>query len=283
MTPKPTQLRRPDGAAPDASAATARPDPTATRHPELRGMSFAEGEAALAPAQAPVQLKAAPGAVVQLEKEKAAKSATDNFDTIAAGGVKEADAPDKVQLPKPVNDAMQESWKDSFPGGKSKEQGGVIVKGKDGAYDLKRSNKSKSGSLTPNYGDVKDDETLVGVGHTHPYDESEGGHKGVSFSGADLARLAVVQDKIALVEAGGTQFIAARTAEFDKLVEGKEKSERQKLMKEMNDCWNGVFKSTKGDIIVRAEAATKATCAKYHLVYYKGKSGDELSKVDTSK
>lgn len=34
-------------------------------------------------------------------------------------------------------------------------------------------------------------------------------------------------------------------------------------------------------MVAAAEAATKVTCAKYHLVYYKGQD-EKLSKVDTS-
>lgn len=240
----------------------------------LKGLDYSAGQAALSPR---AQLK-------PMVQKNAAPPPKTNFDKVSEAGLKSADAPDSVKLPAAVDKSMQDGYKRSFPGGKSQEQGGIIVKDKDGKYVMRDAPAGDSGSMTPNYGDKKATDTLIGVGHTHPYDASEGGHKGVSFSGADLARLALVADRIAVVEAGGTQFLAARTAEFDKLLEGKNQAQKRALFNEINTHWDTKFAAggAKG-IVKAAEAATKSTCDKYHLIYYKGASGGDLSKVDTSK
>ena len=94
----------------------------------------------------------------------------------------------------------------------------------------------------------------------------------------------MVPDRIAVVEAGGTQFLAARTAEFDKALEGKNRAQKNALFNEINRHWNRKFAAAGAQGIVKAaESATKSTCNKYHLVYYKGASGGKLDKVDTSK
>ncbi|MEW5857473.1 MAG: DUF4157 domain-containing protein [Cyanobacteriota bacterium] len=195
-----------------------------------------------------------------------------NFDTVADGNLKQADAPDKLKLPEELTEGMQEGWDKSLPDGKSQEQGGLLVKDKDGDYKWKPGKPGKSGSFSPNYSDQDKDETLVGVGHTHPYDASEGGHTDVSFSGQDLARLVYVKDRIAVVQSGEGQFVASRTVEFDKMLEKLDDAGKKKMFDEMKKTYDDALSSAKGKFQERVEAAVKAVCSKYHLVYYKGKN-----------
>ena len=97
------------------------------------------------------------------------------FEEMAEGGVSRRDAADKIQLPPELTDALAEAWSKSFPGGKSKEQGGLLVRKDDGSLEWIKATKSTSGSTTLPFDDVPDDATPIVGAHTHPYDKSEGG------------------------------------------------------------------------------------------------------------
>jgi hypothetical protein len=203
-----------------------------------------------------------------------------NFDTVgAAGGVSETAAPLTIKLPKEFSEGLAEAYDESFPGGHSQEQIGLLVQKNDGAYAWKRSaTPGDSGSATPNYSDLGADERLIAVAHTHPYDKSEGGHKGVSFSADDLFRLVQVDERMAIVNAGTKEFVAVKTAEWDTMVSGLDAQGKQDLMDEMEALWDKTFKATNGKLAVRADAATKAVCEKYHLLYYSGDVGGDLTR-----
>jgi hypothetical protein len=194
---------------------------------------------------------------------------------------------DTVTVPPELKKGLGEAWADSFPGGKSQEQAGVLVRKADGTVEWRRVVDGVSGSLTGgtasfDYGKLAGaGETVLAAAHTHPYDKSEGGHTDVSFSGADLARMALssVPETQHYMRSGDGVFMIAETPDFQKLVtvtgEGK-------LRGEMDKTWNDTFKSATGTIQERSEAATKAVAHQYHLDYYKG-TGDTLKKVDTAK
>jgi type VI secretion system secreted protein VgrG len=177
------------------------------------------------------------------------------------------------------------AWADSFPGGTSQEQAGVLVQKADGTLAWRRVIDGVSGTLTGGTASydyaklVGAGETLLAAAHTHPYDASEGGHKDVSFSGADLARMTSVPEPQHYLRAGDSLFMIAKTPDFEKLVTITGEA---KLNGEMNKTWNDTFTAATGTIQVRAEAATKAVCHQYHLDYYKG-TGETVSKVDTAK
>jgi hypothetical protein len=84
------------------------------------------------------------------------------------------------------------------------------------------------------------------------------------------------------VQSGDTVFVLARTDEFEKLLTGLDAKALKKLENKIEKTWNDVYTTTPGEIPARAEAATRATCKAYHLVYYRGK-GSNLTKVDVSK
>ncbi|HEY0476903.1 MAG TPA: DUF4157 domain-containing protein [Kofleriaceae bacterium] len=245
---------------------------------EREADAFADAVASGGPASG-LTAKVTPGAVSRavIQRDK-------NFDKIAGGGLKEDDAPDTIGLPKELTDGMQGAWDDSLPGGKSQEQGGNLVHENGGGYAWRRGKAGSSGMFTPDYSDVGKDQTLVGVGHTHPYDKSEGGHTDVSFSGGDIS--SIVYEKqtqpLNIVQSGETVFVLARTEEFEKLLKGLDAKSLKKLEQKIEKTWNDVYKSTPGKIPARAEAATRATCKAFHLMYYRGKSGS-LTKVDVSK
>ncbi len=190
-----------------------------------------------------------------------------------------------VKIPPELKAGLDNAWKDSFPKGKSQEQAGVLVRKADGSLEWKRVVDGVSGSLTGgtfriDYGAlVGKGETLVGAAHTHPYDASEGGHKDVSFSGADFARLTVVPDPQHYVKAGDSVFMIARTPAFETLVKTDGAA---KVAGDINKTWNDTFAAAKGTLQERVETAVKAVSQKYGFDYYSGK-GDTLTKVDTTK
>lgn len=202
-----------------------------------------------------------------------------------SGGGGGAGGGGSVKVPPELKKGLEDAWKDSFPSGKSQEQAGVLVKKADGSLEWKRVVHGTSGTLTGGTFTIDysvlvgKGETLVAAAHTHPYDASEGGHKDVSFSGADFARLTVVPEPQHYVKAGDSVFMISRTAAFDALVK---KEGAAKVAGDINTTWNTTFAGTKGTIQEKAEKATKAVAQKYGFDYYSGK-GDTLNKVDTTK
>jgi hypothetical protein len=195
------------------------------------------------------------------------------FDDVVARAPKMADAPSEITLPRRLVEGMQGAWDDSLPDGRSQEQAGILVRDKEGRLEWRRATAGLSGSAVINYGDLHDGEALIAAGHTHPYDEDEGGHTDVAFSGADLARLVWVPERVHVVQAGNTLFMVVKTAEFDEMLVGADASKRDELRAEIAACWDGAFRAARGRLPARAEAAVKITCRKYHLAYYRGTGG----------
>ena len=194
------------------------------------------------------------------------------------GDLSKSKAPSKITLPDTLNKGMGEAWKDSFPGGHEQEQGGILVRTKDGAYKWIRGKGTSGDNWSPNFGDIGDNE-LVGTGHTHPYDS---GPTNVPFSSGDIDDFfrsdlgGKTSEEMMMVQSGDGQFVLARTAEFNKLVEGKSKTEIATLKAEMEKTYNDAVataKSKGASFPERYDAAVKAVADKYHLLYYKGKDG----------
>lgn len=198
----------------------------------------------------------------------------EKFDLAVGKAFDKAAAPDALGVPPELKDGLEAAWAASFPEGKSLEQGGILVKTKDGAYVWRAGKGTSGGSFKPNYSDVGPDEVLVASGHTHPYDKTEGGHTDVAFSGGDLSNLVWQKERFKLVQSGTAQFGVAKTAEFDALVAAADTPEKKKtLRQEMNAAWDTTFKSAKGTFQERVKAASKKVCDTYHLVYYEGSAG----------
>jgi hypothetical protein len=196
-----------------------------------------------------------------------------NFDLISGGGVAEAGAPDKIALPKSLQVGMETAWKGSFPKGASQEQGGIMVKNKDGSYEYKAGKAGSSGTFSPNWGDKGKDQALVGSMHTHPYSEAEGGYEDVSFSGDDISTMIYTGEKVAFVQAGDTHFAVSTTAEWDAVLKPLNDKGKQKLSDQIEATWDKSQSAAGGTPQEGVEAAVKAVCTKYHLTYYRGKGG----------
>jgi hypothetical protein len=200
-------------------------------------------------------------------------------DVTAAGGVSEKAAPLVIKLPKEFSEGLEEAYDESFPGGTSQEQSGILVQKKDGTYAWKRNpNPGTSGSATINYGDRDADERAIATAHTHPYDKSEGGHRDVSFSGADLSTMIDEEERMGVVNAGDKEFVAVKTKEWDAMVAALDAQGKKDLASEIDALWDKIFQGTTGKLSVKAEAATKAVCEKYHLLYYAGAVGGNLTR-----
>lgn len=204
------------------------------------------------------------------------------FDEAAAGNDSVCSPADQLVLPPVLVDGMQGAWDDSIlPNGDAQEQGGLIVRNPDGSYEFKRGGAGNTGSFPPNYQDKDADETLVGIGHTHPYSQDEGGYTGVTFSGGDLGAFATDGDRLQVVQSGDVTMVVTVTQEFDAILAGLDQAGKQALNTEINDFWDNEYQSASGNLKQRAEIATRKTCDKYHLLYYRG-SGDTVNRVDTS-
>jgi len=171
-------------------------------------------------------------------------------------------APSTVTYPANVNQAMQTAYSNSFPGGKSQEQGGTLVRGADGQIRVVNERPGTSGFFSPNR-IVGPTDQIIGTYHTHPYDSSEGGHVGVSFSGADIAYAAAHKEPI-LVDAGNQQFMITPT----QATTGTSAT--------INSDWNTEFSkqlSAGASMQDASKAASRAVARKYNMAYYEGTNG----------
>ncbi|TDE89507.1 hypothetical protein EXU48_20285 [Occultella glacieicola] len=205
------------------------------------------------------------------------------FDEAALGKAFDVEgAPDSLGLPPELAAGLAAAWDASFPEGKSMEQGGILVKTKDGKYVWRAGVGKASGSFQVNYKDVGPDEVLVASGHTHPYDTSEGGFTDIAFSAGDLSNMVWQQERVKVVQSGTARFAVAKTSEFDALVAAADTPEKKTALRlEMNALWNTTFAAGAAKKLafkIRVEQAAQAVCDKYHLVYYAGKDDTVTAK-----
>lgn len=209
---------------------------------------------------------------------------------VREGGDKPASAPASspttYTIPPDVVTGLAKAWGKSFTKtGKSQEQGGILVRRSDGTLEWKPGKaipleEGGSAGFNINWEDVKAGETLVATGHTHPYTKAEGGFTKVTFSGDDLANLAVSpREPMKFVRSGETVFMARSTPEFDREIAARGEAT---ISEEMRRTYQEAFDKSKGGTVAKAEAAARAVSEKYHLEYFTGK-GNTLTKVDTSK
>ena len=151
----------------------------------------------------------------------------------------------------------------------------------DGSLQWLAGKEGDSGHFLPNFADAKPAQTVLATGHTHPYAASEGGYTDVPFSGDDLKVHPVEGQRASIVQSGNGQFASVRSKEFEELVQARGNAARYAISSEIEEHWNTIFDCVKGNTRERSEAATRATSAHFHLLYYAGKNG-RLSKVDTS-
>lgn len=212
-------------------------------------------------------------------------SRRDGFDALTSGvhgqSISMQQAPSQIVLPKEMTEGMRVAWNKSLPMGSSQEQGGLLLRNRDGSLKWLASKPGDSQQITLNYDDVNPNQMLLANGHTHPYSKEELGHTRVPFSGGDLAAQVFDEEKLSIVQSGDAMFASAKTREFDALIKGRGPGGRWALSKEIEKFWRNNYREAAGDLREKAEVATRATADWYHLLYYSGKQG-ALQRVNTT-
>jgi hypothetical protein len=81
-------------------------------------------------------------------------------------------------------------------------------------------------------------------------------------------------EKVAFLQSGKTQFAISTTAEWDAMLKPLKTSQQKRdLTEDIVKTWTDARAAAKGTFSERVEAGVKAVCAKFHLVYYRGKLG----------
>lgn len=164
-----------------------------------------------------------------------------------------------------LKESFNKQWANSFPGGKSQEQGGTLVSDAAGNLSMVNTGGGSSGSFSPNLS-VKSGDTVQGIFHTHPYDASEGNHTGVSLSGGDAAYLINQQQSVIMAQSGQDQFMYMRTAETPASIDAVK----------LNNAQNARIGQLLGQGASFSDAsktAAQETARKHGLAYYEGKDG----------
>ena len=173
-------------------------------------------------------------------------------------------APKTISIPKEVNQSFDKLMGQSYPNGKSQEHGGIIVTDAHGSVSVINQRGGESGTFSP-------DRTLpagcteVGLFHTHPYDATEGGFTGVSFSGADIA-IAADRSEPSYVQSGETQFLMLPTQKTPKNIDYDTLNDAQnKRIGELTDAGTPFSEASR--------MAANETAKKYGMAYYEGSHG----------
>ncbi len=216
-----------------------------------------------------------PGVTARAET-KANPSA--EFDRLADGNVHFDKAPDEIMLPQAAQKGMQHEWdasKHGTPG--VQEHGGNLVRNHDGKsnYEWRSGTPGNDQMYSPDYEDVGKGQKLVGVGHTHPY---ASGKENVSFSGEDISSIVDESSPINLLQSGKTQYMIARTAEFETSLKRLDEAGKEKLKHTIEGTWSAAFGRDSGELPdglyqQRVERAVRVTCATFDLAYYSGQGG----------
>ena len=183
-------------------------------------------------------------------------------------------APPRIEFAPEVQKVFETLRHRSFPGGKSKEQGGTIVADTRGNLSIQNigGDGSTSGSFAPKL-TLKDPSkySVRGIFHIHPYDKSEGSYTGVSLSGADAAYLINSGQNIIVAQSGAKQFAYVRTDKTPASVDGaKLDADQNARIAELID---------KGYTFPQASRVAAAeTATTYSLAYYEGSDGSLLRK-----
>lgn len=197
------------------------------------------------------------------------------------------DAPKAIQIPADLQKQFKQQWDNSFPGGKSQEHGGTLVRcttppsgGTDPASSATKTcppqsavsmvnagsgKNPSSGSFSPDL-NVASGAQVIGVFHTHPYDKSEGGDTDVSLSGGDAAYMINQKDPAIIAQSGDGQFMFLRTEKTPANVDFDTLNDQQ------NARTSELVKGGKS-FSEASQIAAKETAQKYNLAYYEGKDG----------
>lgn len=217
-------------------------------------------------------------------KSKRASDSRNGFDQLTSGehghSIAMQKAPSEIVLLKEMTQGMQVAWNQSLPLARAQEQGGMLVRNRDGSRKWLRSDPGDANQITLDYDLVDPQQRLLANGHTHPYDKADHNVTDVPFSGRDLAAHVTGQERLSIVQSGAGLFGAARTREFDEMVSALDQRGQEALPKEIERFWQNIYDHFEGTVPQKAEAATRATTDWFHLLYYRGKQGI-LRRVDT--
>lgn len=112
---------------------------------------------------------------------------------------------------------------------------------------------------------------MLGIFHTHPYDQSEGGYTGVSLSGGDAAYLINNKQNMIIAQSGTEQFLYLRTAETPSFVDPAALNNAQ------NDRISQLV-TNGGNFSQASKTAAIETAKANGLAYYEG-AGRLLTRV----
>ena len=175
-----------------------------------------------------------------------------------------ADAPATLEISGMQND-FNSLWNKSFPGGFAQEQGGTIVSDASGNINIVNMTSGSAGLFTPDI-NVAPGQSVQGIFHTHPYDQSMGGHTGVSLSGADAACLINDRYNFVIAQSGTQQFMYMRTDATPARVDYTQLSNEQNArLSEL--IGHGMSFSD------ASKQSARETAQKYGLAYYEGANG----------
>jgi rhs element vgr protein len=175
------------------------------------------------------------------------------------------EAPNQVDLSH-LQGQFDSLWGQSFPNGKSQEFGGTLVSDKDGNIKLVNTGGGTSGTFSPDL-NVGADEKVLGVFHTHPYDNSEGGHTGVSLSGGDAGYLINKKQDVIIAQSGTQQFMYMRTGQTPDSVNF------QQLNAQQNQRIGEIARTQNIGFSQASQIAAQETAASHGLAYYEGQDG----------
>lgn len=185
--------------------------------------------------------------------------------SVAASG----NAPTRIEFAPEVQKVFETLRQRSFPGGKSKEQGGTIVADVQGRLSLQNigGEGSTSASFSPKL--TLQDPTkysVRGIFQTHPYDSAEGSYTGVSLSGGNAAYLINSGQNIIVAQSGPKQFAYVRTNKTPGSVDGTKLNADQNAR--IADLIDKGYTFPQASRMAAAETATS-----YGLAYYEGSGG----------
>ena len=104
---------------------------------------------------------------------------------------------------------------------------------------------------------------LVGLFHTHPYDE---GYTGISLSGQDAGHLINVEASFSLVQSGGAQFLMLRTRASPRHADPPFQNSLQNVRMAQLEASGMSFSAA-------SSMAARETAKRLGLAYYEGSHG----------
>jgi hypothetical protein len=208
------------------------------------------------------------------------------WNQLATAVPNESMTPEHVRIPDNLVQAVEKAWQETIAASPEQEAGGNIVKNGGSGYDLRRYGGDADGeTFQPNDNDVGWRQRLVGMVHTHPYDEykKQVPEGYASFSEQDFDAFMRSDAHLSVLRSGPFTFMLSKTKQFEELVAAtkNDESKLKALGASMYAAYDEVFDRTKGNFSERVEAGILAACRKFHLVYYEGQGGDLTRKSST--